>query len=51
MAKPHRKQVTELLAQLAEDDDRQVAATAAAELRRRTGRLGEGNSGSPHSGG
>ncbi|WP_208085599.1 MerR family transcriptional regulator [Brevibacterium atlanticum] len=49
-AKSHREQAAELLARLAEDDDRQVAVTATAELRRRSGRLGEGNSGSPHSG-
>ncbi len=49
MARSHRRQAAELLAHLAGDDDRQVAATAAAELRRRSGNLGEGNSGSPHS--
>lgn len=50
-AKTLSDQVSDLLAQLAGDDDRQVAVTAAAELRRRSGRLGEGNSGSPHSDG
>jgi DNA-binding transcriptional MerR regulator len=46
-----RGQVSEMIARLSEDNDREVAATATAELRRRrSGHLGEGKSGSPHSG-
>lgn len=41
----------DFIAELAADDSREVAVTAAAALhRRRTGHLGEGVSGSPHSG-
>lgn len=47
---PVGEQVSELLARLADDEDREVAATADAELRRRSDRLGDRSSGSPHSG-